>query len=176
MKSGSRPTPVYHRLLYSACRGQALPAYVIDIYRCVLTGSRFSPESALAGPSTMGSDGTSGTISGASLKPGQWPGNSLWCELAYPPSRKGHLSAGDRMRPASAAISIANASQAPAGSFSLDQQNSVPSLHMRCMITARRRASATMAFCRPRRLATLIAHAFSHDHFATRLRRTCAAS
>ena len=33
------------------------------------------------------------------------------------------------------------------------QQNSVPSTQMRCMITAKRRASATTAFFKPRRLA-----------------------
>ena len=49
--------------------------------------------------------------------------------------------------------------------FSLVQRNLVPSLHMRCMITASLRASATFAFLRPRRLATFIAQAFSHDHF-----------
>ena len=39
------------------------------------------------------------------------------------------------------------------------QQNSVPSTHMRCMITASRRASATIAFFIPRRLAICIAQA-----------------
>lgn len=56
------------------------------------------------------------------------------------------------------------------------QRNSVPSRHMRCMITASRRANATIAFCRPRRLATFIAHALSHDHFVMRISRVCAAS
>src|SRR5215510_1758735 len=45
------------------------------------------------------------------------------------------------------------------------QRNSVPSTHMRCMITANRRASATIAFFIPRRLAICIAQALSHDHF-----------
>ena len=62
------------------------------------------------------------------------------------------------------------------GAISLVQRNSVPSLHMRCIITASRRASATMAFFCPRRLAMFIAHAFSHDHFCTRVSMTCAAS
>lgn len=39
----------------------------------------------------------------------------------------------------------------------LVQRNCVPSLHIRCMMTASRRASATMAFCSPRLLATPIA-------------------
>ena len=46
------------------------------------------------------------------------------------------------------------------------QRKSVPSTQMRCMITANRRARATIAFFIPRCLATLIAQAFSQDHFA----------
>ena len=47
-------------------------------------------------------------------------------------------------------------------------RNSVPSTQMRCMITANRRASATIAFFIPRRLAICIAQALSHDHFFER--------
>jgi hypothetical protein len=45
------------------------------------------------------------------------------------------------------------------------QRNSVPSTQMRCMITANRRARATIAFFIPRRRAICIAQALSHDHF-----------
>ena len=48
------------------------------------------------------------------------------------------------------------------------QRNSVPSTQMRCMITANRRASATIAFFTPRRLAICIAQALSQDHFFER--------
>ena len=48
------------------------------------------------------------------------------------------------------------------------QRNSVPSTHMRCMITASRRARATIAFFIPRRLAICIAQALSQDHFFER--------
>jgi hypothetical protein len=48
------------------------------------------------------------------------------------------------------------------------QRNSVPSTHMRCRITASRRARATIAFFIPRRLAICIAQALSHDHFLER--------
>src|SRR2546430_10966418 len=48
------------------------------------------------------------------------------------------------------------------------QRNSVPSTHMRCMITANRRARATIAFFIPRRLAICIAQALSQDHFFDR--------
>src|SRR3974377_1646081 len=56
------------------------------------------------------------------------------------------------------------------------QQNSVPSIHMRCMITANRRASATIAFFTPRRLAICIAQLFSQDHFVARISTIWAAS
>jgi hypothetical protein len=59
---------------------------------------------------------------------------------------------------------------------SLVQRNSVPSIQMRCMITASRRARATMAFFRPRRLAIFIAQALSQDHFVERTNRIWAAS
>jgi hypothetical protein len=48
------------------------------------------------------------------------------------------------------------------------QRNSVPSTQMRCMITANRRANATIAFFIPRRLAICIAQALSQDHFFER--------
>src|SRR3984893_8288599 len=47
-------------------------------------------------------------------------------------------------------------------------RNSVPSTQMRCMITANRRASATIAFFIPRCLAICMAHALSQDHFVKR--------
>jgi hypothetical protein len=56
------------------------------------------------------------------------------------------------------------------------QRNSVPSTHMRCMMTASRRASATIAFFIPRRLAICIAQALSQDHFTDRTSRIWAAS
>src|SRR3974390_1241847 len=56
------------------------------------------------------------------------------------------------------------------------QQNSVPSIQMRCMITANRRASATIAFFTPRRLAICIAQLFSQDHFVARISSIWAAS
>jgi hypothetical protein len=55
------------------------------------------------------------------------------------------------------------------------QRNAVPSTQMRCMITASRRASATIAFFMPRRLAICIAQALSQHHFFER-NMLCAAS
>jgi hypothetical protein len=69
---------------------------------------------------------------------------------------------------------ILHSSQATA--TSLVHRNSVPSTHMRCMITANRRASATIAFFIPRCLATFIAQALSQDHFAERTNMLWAAS
>ena len=59
---------------------------------------------------------------------------------------------------------------------SLVQRNSVPSTQMRCMITANRRASATIAFFIPRCLAIFIAQALSQDHLLVRVSMTWAAS
>ena len=59
---------------------------------------------------------------------------------------------------------------------SLVHLNSVPSTQTRCMITANRRASATIALFMPRRLATCIAQALSHDHRVERTSMLCAAS
>jgi hypothetical protein len=56
------------------------------------------------------------------------------------------------------------------------QRNSVPSIQMRCMITASRRARATMAFFSPRCLAIFIAQALSQDHLVERTNKIWAAS
>ena len=79
-----------------------------------------------------------------------------WVELDFPPI------AFDPVRRHAAAASRV-------------QRNSVPSTQMRCMITANRRASATIAFFIPRRLAICIAQALSQDHFFDRS-MLCAAS
>jgi hypothetical protein len=59
---------------------------------------------------------------------------------------------------------------------SLVQRNSVPSTQMRCMITASRRARATIALFIPRCLAIFIAQALSQDHFTERTNTIWAAS
>ena len=63
-----------------------------------------------------------------------------------------------------------------AAATSLVHRKSVPSTQMRCMITASRRASATIAFFIPRCLAIFIAQALSQDHFAARTSMIWAAS
>ena len=59
---------------------------------------------------------------------------------------------------------------------SLPYRNSVPSIHMRCMITASLRATATHAFFIELRRATRMPQALRALHFWTRLINTWAAS
>ena len=63
-----------------------------------------------------------------------------------------------------------------AAAASLVHLNSVPSVQMRCIMTAKRRASATIALFIPRCLAIFIAQALSQDHFAERNSMTWAAT
>ena len=76
-----------------------------------------------------------------------------------------HRPARDIFPPLGGALVFSYRVHAAAVACSLVQQNSVPSTHMRCMITASRRAKATIAFFIPRRLAICMAHALSQDHF-----------
>ena len=87
----------------------------------------------------------------------------------HPSSREGHYSTARWSSSVLLSLSllILNCSHA-AAACSRAQRNSVPSTHMRCMITASRRASATIAFFIPRRLAICIAQALSQDHFFER--------
>ena len=93
--------------------------------------------------------------------------------LPHPSSREGQLSTGRRNF---GVFSLMGDQRDGCTRGSFVQRNSVPSLQIRCMRTAKRRASATMAFRTPRRLATFIAQAFNQDHFFTRVSRTWAAS
>ena len=92
----------------------------------------------------------------------------------HPSSREGHLSTAWWNSSVLLSHLILNGCHAAA--TSRVQRNSVPSTHMRCMITANRRAKATIAFFSPRCLAIFIAQALSHDHFAERSSMTWAAS
>src|SRR5215813_3230053 len=121
-----------------------------------LTGSCFSSESAPR-PFHHGIRRQGGTILTAAL-----------------PSEYGRVQADSRThliyRPARDIIPLLGGTRvfsysAAAAACSRVQRNSVPSTHIRCMITARRRARATIAFFIPRRLAICIAQALSHDHF-----------
>jgi hypothetical protein len=92
----------------------------------------------------------------------------------HPSSREGHHSTARWSSGFLLSDLILHGSHAAA--VSLVHRNSVPSTQMRCMITANRRASATIAFFSPRRLAICIAQALSHDHFVERTSMVRAAS
>src|SRR5262245_52860557 len=87
----------------------------------------------------------------------------------HPSSREGHHSTARWSSSFLLADLILHGTHASATvACSRVQRNSVPSIHMRCRITARRRARATIAFFIPRRLAICIAQALSQDHFLER--------
>src|ERR1017187_3355584 len=76
----------------------------------------------------------------------------------HPSSREGHLSTAWWNSSFLLSDLILHGFHAAAAACSRVQRNSVPSTHIRCMITANRRAMATIAFFIPRRLAICIAH------------------
>ena len=104
----------------------------------------------------------------------QMAGPSDQTNSPHPSSREGHHSTARWNSSFLLSHLILHGSHAAA--TSRIQRNSVPSTHMRCMITASRRASATMAFFIPRRLAICIAQALSQDHLLVRVNMTWAAS
>src|SRR5712672_4790316 len=108
--------------------------------------------------------------------------NNLWVGVAvrrtvgpsghanspHPSSREGHHSTARWGSIFLLLDLILHGFHAAAAACSRVQRNSVPSTHMRCMITANRRARATIAFFITRRLAICIAQALSQDHFFDR--------
>ena len=101
-------------------------------------------------------------------------GPSRHANSPHPSSREGHYSTA--WWSSSFLLSPLILSGPHAAAASLVHLNSVPSIQMRCIITANRRASATIAFFIPRCLAIFIAQALSQDHFAERSSMTWAAS
>ena len=84
----------------------------------------------------------------------------------HPSSREGHLPTARWNSSFLLSGLILNGFHAAAAAAcSRVHRNSVPSTQMRCMMTANRRAKATIAFFIPRRLAICMAHALSQDHF-----------
>src|SRR3974390_2876979 len=92
-------------------------------------------------------------------------GSSGHANSPHPSSREGHLSTAGWISSFLLLGSILNGFYAAAVAGSRVHRNSVPSTHMRCMMTASRRARATIAFFIPRRLAICMAQALSQDHF-----------
>ena len=101
-------------------------------------------------------------------------GSSRHTNSPHPSSREGHHSTVGWISGFLLSDLILSGSHAAA--TSLVHRKSVPSTQIRCMITASRRASATIAFFIPRCLAIFIAQALSQDHFAARTSMLCAAS
>src|ERR1039457_3104892 len=161
-------------LLESAGWGQALSSHQPLPFRrsttavsMSLTGSRFSSESAPR-PFHYGIRGRGGTICWATLLGDLavrvTAGSSDITNSPHPSSREGHHSTARWSSGFLLSYLILHGFHAAAAACSRVQRNSVPSTHMRCMITANRRASATIAFFIPRRLAICIAQALSQDH------------
>src|SRR5580700_8421169 len=90
-------------------------------------------------------------------------GSSGHANSPHPSSREGHHSTARWSSSVLLLRLILHGCHAAAAACSLVQRNSVPSTQMRCMITANRRASATIAFFIPRRLAICIAQALSQS-------------
>ena len=130
-------------------------------------GSCFSTESAPR-PFHHGIRGRGGTIYSAALPSERTAGPSGHANSPHPSSREGHLSTAGWSSSFLLSDLILHGCHAVAVAGSRVQRNSVPSTQMRCMITANRRANATIAFFIPRRLAICIAQALSHDHFFER--------
>jgi hypothetical protein len=132
-----------------------------------LAGSRFSSESA-PGPFQHGVRRRGGTIFESALPSERTAGPSGHANSPHPSSREGHHSTARWGSIFLLLHLILHSFHDAAVACSRVQRNSVPSTHMRCMITANRRARATIAFFIPRRLAICIAQAFSQDHFFDR--------
>src|SRR6478672_4431316 len=127
------------------------------------TGSRFSSESAPK-PFHHGIRERGRTIFQAALSSVRTAGSSGHANLPHPSSREDifPLLGGSRVFLLSGLIMNGFHAAATVGSWV--DRNSVPSIHMRCRM-ASRRASATIAFFIPRRLAICMAQALSQDHF-----------
>jgi hypothetical protein len=130
-------------------------------------GSCFSSESAPR-PFHHGIRGRGGTIFRTASPSDETAGPSRHTNSPHPSSREGHHSTAWWSSSFLLSDLILCGIHAAAEACSLVHRNSVPSIHMRCRITANRRASATIAFFIPRRLAIVIAQALSHDHFFER--------
>jgi len=133
-----------------------------------LTGSRFSPESAPR-PFHHGIRGRGGTIYSAALPSFERQVQAdMRTHLIQRPARDIFTTAGWSSSFLLLRL-ILYGFHAAAVTCSRVQRNSVPSTQMRCMTTANRRASATIAFFSPRRLVICIAQALSQDHFFERI-------
>ena len=117
-----------------------------------LTGSCFSSESAPAALPSWDSRTRWNNLSGG-LAVRRTVGPSGHANSPHPSSREGHHSTARWSSSFLLSGLILNCFHAAAAACSRVHRNSVPSTQMRCIITASRRARATIAFFIPRRLA-----------------------
>ena len=129
-----------------------------------LAGSCFSSESTPR-PFHHGIRRRGGTIFWSALPSRRTADPSGHTISPHPSSREGHLSTARWSSSFLLSRLILHGFHAAAAACSRVHRNSVPSTQMRCIITASRRARATIAFFIPRRLAICMAHALSQDHF-----------
>ena len=132
-----------------------------------LTGSCFSSESAPGAlPSWDSRTRWNNLLGGLAVRLAAGPSDRA--NSPHPSSREGHHST--TRWSSSFLLSDLNLHDfhVAAAACSRVQRNSVPSTQIRCMITANRRASASIAFFIPRRPAICIAQALSHDHLFER--------
>src|SRR5262245_5973917 len=116
----------------------------------------------------MGFRRRGGTIFGAALPSDERQVQAEHANSPHPSSREGHHSTARWGSIFLLLDLILHGFHAAAAACFRVQRNSAPSTHMRCMITANRRARATIAFFIPRRLAICIAQALSQDHLFDR--------
>ena len=161
------------RLSTPAIRGQALSDYPPPLQCRCRSRARASLRNRHHGPSIMGFENE--VEQSIARRCRQTDGRSKrTCELTssiVPRGTSFHRSVELEFPPIGCDLHGFHAATA----CSLVHRNSVPSTQMRCMITASRRARATIAFFIPRRLAICIAQALSQDHFFDRS-MLCAAS
>jgi len=150
-------------LLYSAVWGQALSDYPPLQCRC-RSRARASLRNRHQGPSIMGFEDEAEQSLPRPCRQCYGRSNRKY-ELTssiVPRGTSFHRKVEFEFPPIGSDLSRCHAA---AAACSRVHRNSVPSIHIRCMITANRRASATIAFFIPQRLAICMAQALSQDHF-----------
>src|SRR5258706_8950672 len=146
--------------LETAVWGQALSDYPPSQCRC-RSRARASLRNRHQGPSIWNSKTGWNNLYRGLVRRATGPSGHT--NSPHPSSREGHLSTA--WWNSSFLLSHLVTCVPHATAASRVHRNSVPSTQMRCMITANRRASATIAFFIPRCLAIFMAQALSHDHF-----------
>ena len=161
-------------LLYSAVWGQALFQAIHQLQCRCRSRALASLRTRHQGPLPSWDSKTRWNNLSGDLAVNVTAGSSGHTNSPHPSSREGHHSTVGWISGFLVFDLILCSSHAAA--TSLVHRKSVPSIQMRCMITANRRASATIAFFIPRCLAIFIAQALSQDHLVERTSMIWAAS